>query len=553
MGIWNLYFILKLLLLWAGIIGFHVLPNFVFALLLAVRLRPRWARIARQVIAIPAGVALLYYDSNLPPFARFVEQLPAMLQFRFSYIIELLGRFVSVRDWLLLAILVLVYWIVNRWLRVTTFVLLALLIVPGALRVGTLVSVSPVIAAQGDGATVAAAGAAGGATGAGSAAAAGAAAGAGGFLTGNGDVPLGASPNAALNSFYARELTRAVSLPAQVGAGPDYDIIFLHVCSLAQDDLDVDNLNNQPLLSRFDFVFKNFNSAASYSGPAAIRVLRASCGQPTHKALYDPAGPQCYVMSDLKNLGFTPTLAMNHDGHFDNFMQEVQQNFNIQGITPFDNTHTRVAMKAFDETPIRSDGDVLQSWWKQRMSMPDKRVALYYNTISLHDGNRLEGSKLTSVQSYPIRAKAVFDDFSQFIDTIAKSGRKAVVVFVPEHGAALRGSKLQISGMREIPLPEITHVPVGVKLVGFGNDATAAHGTPVTISTPTSYLALMTLVSHLIANNPFAGTPDLAQYANDLPQTAFVSENEQTTVMKYDSKMLIRGADGVWLDLKSLE
>lgn len=549
MGIWNLYFILKLVLLWAGIIGFHVLPNLIFAVLLTIRLRARWARIARQVIAIPAGAALLYYDSNLPPFARFIEQLPALLQFRFSYIVELLGRFVSARDWLLLAIMVLAYWIVNRWVRVTTFVLLALVIVPGVLRVGTLVSVSPVVAAQGDTSAVTA----GAAAGAAGAAGGGAVAGAGEFVSGDGEVPPGANPNAALNSFYARELTRAVSLPAQAGAGPDFDIIFLHICSLAQDDLDVDNLDNQPLLSRFDFVFKNFNSAASYSGPAAIRVLRAGCGQPTHKALYDPAGPQCYVMSNLKQLGFTPTLAMNHDGHFDNFMQEVQQNFNVQGITPFDNTHARVAMRAFDETPIRSDGDVLQSWWKQRTALPDKRVALYYNTISLHDGNRLEGSKLTSVQSYPLRAKAMLDDFSQFIDTIAKSGRKAVVVFVPEHGAALRGSKLQISGMREIPLPGITHVPVAVKLVGFGNEATAAHGTPITISTPTSYLALMTLVSHLVANNPFAGTPDLTQYANDLPQTAFVSANEQTTVMRYDGKMLIRGADGVWLDLKSLE
>ncbi|VVE13804.1 cellulose biosynthesis protein BcsG [Pandoraea iniqua] len=547
MGIWNLYFILKLVLLWAGIIGFHVVPNFIFAVLLAIRLRPRWARILRQVIAVPVGAGLLYYDSNLPPFARFIEQLPALLQFRFSYIIELLGRFVSTRDWLLLAILVLAYWIVNRWVRVTTFVLLALLIVPGVLRVGTLVSVAPVVAAQGDTTAVAAGSSAGGGAAGGSA---------NDVVVGDGDVPPGANPNAALNSFYARELSRSVTLPAQAGAGPDFDIIFLHICSLAQDDLDVDNLDNQPLLSRFDFVFKNFNSAASYSGPAAIRVLRAGCGQPTHKALYDPAGPQCYVMSDLKNLGFTPKLAMNHDGHFDNFMQEVKDNFNVQGITPFDNTHARVSMRAFDETPIHSDGDVLQAWWKQRTALPDKRVALYYNTISLHDGNRLEGSKLTSVQSYPLRAKAMFDDFGQFIDTIAQSGRKAVVVFVPEHGAAIRGSKLQISGMREIPLPEITHVPVAVKLVGFGDSATAGGAgphTPVTISTPTSYLALMTLVSHLVATNPFAGTPDLAQYANDLPQTAFVSANEQTTVMKYDSKMLIRGADGVWLDLKSLE
>ncbi|MDN4574259.1 cellulose biosynthesis protein BcsG [Pandoraea cepalis] len=541
MGIWNLYFILKLLLLWAGIIGFHVLPNFLFAVLLAIRLRPRWARIGRQVIALPAGAALLYYDSNLPPFARFVEQLPALLQFRFSYLIELLGRFVPTQFWLLLAILTLVYWIVNRWVRVTTFVMLALLIVPLVLRFGALGPVTPVVAATGD--TPAALSAGEGAT----------TAGVNEFVSGDGEVPLAANPDAALDGFYTRELTRAVAMPAQVGAGPDFDIIFLHICSLAQDDLDVDNLANLPLLSRFDFVFKNFNSAASYSGPAAIRVLRAGCGQPTHKELYDPAGPQCYVMSDLKQLGFTPSLAMNHDGHFDNFMQEVQQNFGIQGITPFDNTRTRVAMRSFDETPVRSDGDVLQTWWQQRMTMPDKRVALYYNTISLHDGNRLEGSRLPSAQSYPIRVKAMFDDFGQFIDTIARSGRKAVVVFVPEHGAALRGSKLQVSGMREVPLPEITHVPVAVKLVGFGNGAGASHGTPITISTPTSYLALMTLVSHLIANNPFAGTPDLASYAADLPQTAFVSANEQTTVMKYGGKQLIRGTDGVWVDLKSME
>ena len=254
MGIWNLYFILKLLLLWAGIIGFHVLPNLVFALLLAIRLRPRWARITRQVIAIPVGAALLYYDSNLPPFGRFIEQLPALLQFRFSYIVELLGRFVSARDWLLLAILLLVYWIVNRWVRVTTFVLLALLIVPGMLRVSSLVSVPPVVAAQGDTAAVATGPAAD---------ANGAAATTGEFVVGDGEVPPGPTPNAALSSFYARELTRSVSLPAQAGAGPDYDIIFLHICSLAQDDLDVDNLENQPLLSRFDFIFKNFNSAAS--------------------------------------------------------------------------------------------------------------------------------------------------------------------------------------------------------------------------------------------------------------------------------------------------
>ncbi|MCR3986170.1 cellulose biosynthesis protein BcsG [Aeromonas caviae] len=33
---------------------------------------------------------------------------------------------------------------------------------------------------------------------------------------------------------------------------------------------------DHPLWKHFDIVFKNFNSATSYSGPAAVRLLRAS-------------------------------------------------------------------------------------------------------------------------------------------------------------------------------------------------------------------------------------------------------------------------------------
>lgn len=42
-----------------------------------------------------------------------------------------------------------------------------------------------------------------------------------------------------------------------------------------------------------------------------------------------------------------------------------------------------------------------------------------------------------------------------------------VVVIVPEHGAALVGDKMQMSGLRDIPSPNITHTPVGIKLIGM--------------------------------------------------------------------------------------
>ncbi|MCR3901195.1 cellulose biosynthesis protein BcsG, partial [Klebsiella variicola] len=68
-------------------------------------------------------------------------------------------------------------------------------------------------------------------------------------------------------------------------------------------------------------------------------------------------------------------------------------------------------------------------------------VALYYNTISLHDGNRVVGSALSSIDSYPQRATKLMNDVDRLSDLIAASGRRAVIVFVPEHGAALRGDK----------------------------------------------------------------------------------------------------------------
>ena len=63
----------------------------------------------------------------------------------------------------------------------------------------------------------------------------------------------------------------------------------LSVCSLSWDDLDEVRQRDAPLLQRFDIVFRQFNSAASYSGPALLRLLRANCGQTAQAALYQAA------------------------------------------------------------------------------------------------------------------------------------------------------------------------------------------------------------------------------------------------------------------------
>ena len=175
-------------------------------------------------------------------------------------------------------------------------------------------------------------------------------------------------------------------------------------------------------------------------------------------------------------------------------------------------------------------------------------MALFYNTTTLHDGNRsltLDGG--TKSAEYKPRAQALIDDLSAFLKDLEKSGRRVAVVIVPEHGAALHGDRMQISGMREIPSSSITHVPVGIKLVGMGKNPRSE---PILIKGPSSYLALSEIISRLYAAPPQGDGlgPDWQALLANLPQTPAVSENAGTVVLDYAGKPYVRIKEkGAWL------
>jgi len=518
MGLWNLYFLAKLYLFHTGQMHPIWILNLGFALLLVVPMESRILAVLRQVLAILIGAALAWRESALPPFERVISQFSNIQAFTPAYLLELFQRVVSVQMVVAVVVTLLAYLMINRWIRTTTFVLIALIAAPfwfglgiavpgaNANQAGTQASDSP-----------------------------------------RADINATSDYDTILAAFRQQEAQRSATV-APLTATPDaqFDIIVLHICSLSWDDLDAAKSLNHPLLSRFDFLFKNFSSAASYSGPAAIRLLRASCGQQPHKDLYDPAPPECHLFADLAQAGFAPHILMNHDGRFDNFRGYVEGEIGVPGIKMEPTDGVPVAMRAFDDSPVLSDFDTFDHWYKQHLAQDKNPVALYYNTVSLHDGNRLPGKRLTSIESYPLRLKTLLDDVDRIIDTINKSGRRAVVIFVPEHGAALRGDKNQISGLREIPTPNIIHVPVGVKLVGLPTTATPE---PVTIDAPTSFLGLSQLLFNLVADSPFRqGAPALSQYVQDLPQTQMVGENEGTLTMKRTKGYVIHTPDGVWVE-----
>ncbi len=528
LGPWGLYFTVKLFLYWKSYIGFHALENLAFAMFLMLPTRRGLLRTLRNIVALPVGIALFYHDTWLPSPRRVLSQLGNIADFSTQYLIELVSRFIDLRVVSIIVILWVAYVLMSRYIRIGVLVFAALLVLTARQELFLSVTEMPTPRIARSAQTV--------------------------QLLPQHETPAPAENNAPrtlqetlsqeLDAFHRNERQRSVILPAD--GSPPFDLLFIHVCSLSWDDLEWAGLKEHPLLGQFDILFSNFNTASSYSGPAAIRMLRAGCGQPAHKALYKPApAPHCYLFENLRRAGFDTSLALNHDGRFDDFLGVVRKHggwraplLSTDGIA--------IRQRAFDGTPVRDDLQILERWLQHREDAGGAPVATYYNTVSLHDGNRLngEGADLDSRQNYALRLRTLMDDLYRFFQELETSNRNVVVVLVPEHGAAIRGDAIQIAGLREIPSPAITLVPVGIRAFGPG----LKRGAPVRIDAPTSYLAVTHIVRQLLLQRSYQeGSLLPGKLVEELPETPFVSEHDNVVMMRRHSLYYLRMEDGRWM------
>ncbi|EPQ1333985.1 cellulose biosynthesis protein BcsG [Serratia marcescens] len=528
LGGWNLYFLAKFALLWFGYLNFHALPNLVFmAYLLMPIPSPRLHR-WRHYLAIPIGIALFYHDTWLPGINSILSQGSQLAGFSAQYLLELVSRFIN---WQMVGaafVLLIAYLFVAQWVRVTVFTVAALVWLNIVNIAGPAVSLLPAssTAAAGGAGTLATA-----------------APTAGDNAPADSLPPTSANLTAYLNQFYEREKGRATAFPATLPADAQpFDLLVINICSLAWADMEAVNLQNHPLWSKMDIMFDSFNSATAYSGPASIRLLRASCGQLSHHDLYQPVNQQCYLFDNLAKLGFKEQLMLDHSGVFGNYLKELREQGDMQAPL-MSQAGVGNELTSFDGEPIYNDLELLTRWLDQQQKAGDTRTATFFNVIPLHDGNRFVGSNKSA--DYQPRAQKLFDQLNTFLDRLEKSGRKVVVVIVPEHGAALVGDKMQMSGLRDIPSPNITHTPVGIKLIGMK----APHqGSPLQIKTPSSYLALSELVSRLVDGKVFSeSSVDWQALTQGLPQTPVISENDNAIVMQYQGKPYIRLNGGDWV------
>ncbi|MCF6451903.1 cellulose biosynthesis protein BcsG [Vibrio sp. MMG022] len=522
LGWWNIYFIAKVALFLQGTIDFHPLENFALLLFILLPVPIKALNVLRHVIAVIIAAWLLHYDSFLPPLERLWAQAGQLMQFEFSYLVELMGRFISVQALLGLFALCAAYFILSKFLRVSVFVVIAMIYVSIPKTPQSSVTVEttqPALPATTEVAETAQP-----------------------QVTEINDESL----NSMTADFFAKEASRRVSFSPDSAQDAPFDLLFLSICSVAWDDIEIAGLADHPLFKEFDVMFDNFSAATSYSGPAVVRLLRASCGQQEHSKLFEPAPKQCYLFDNLKDLGFKENLLMNHNGVFDSFLELIKKDGDLktnlmsqEGFKPY--------QKSFDGSSIFRDKQVLDDWWQQRIKSDDEKVVALYNTISLHDGNRIiNANSTTSMVSYKKRLKNLLDDLYSFFQELKASKRNIVVALVPEHGAGMRGDRMQISGMREIPAPTIVHTPVGIKVFGEGIQR---QGNTKHVKAPSSYLALSQLVSNILEQNIYDKESfNPSELAGNLPETRVVAQNSGSTVIEVNGKYYVSLDGTSWIE-----
>ena len=509
MGFWSFYFLIKTFLYFGNYFNFHFTANALFAAGLIFSNSHPILKWVRKYLSIPIGFALFYFDSPLPPIRSVLPKLSQIQEFSFQYYLELITRVVQWEFMVAFAALLLLYYLLSKKLRMTTLALLAMSCTLLPLKnhqVGGYVKNKD-----------------------------------GNFI----GMPSDTELSETLSGFFDEESIRTSFEDSQIKTKPDFDIIFISICSLSWDDLNYVKEESNPLFKRFNYLFTDFNTAASYSGPSIIRLLRGSTGQEIQKDLYKAPLDDSLIFRHLSNAGYQTQLAMNHDGKFGDLLKEIRS-FGGLKAPLFDNKTTTPYLKGFDGSQIYDDYSVLSAWWDQRIKSSNQPVALFYNSITLHDGNRSPDGKLeNSVETYSRRLSKLLKDIDRFYTQVNNSGRRAVIVFIPEHGAAIRRDKNEIIGLRELPSPAVTKVPVGLMLAGKNGGTNMIS---YRIPDQTSYLALSELLFRLVKSSPFETLlpGKLNTYSNELPSTRFVAENEDLVIMRYGSSYFFHSNDINW-------
>jgi len=513
MWFWTAYFFAKIYLYYKGILRLDVLLNLLFLVYLVISIPTRFKffklfTVVKFIISMILGVLLLFHDSWLPSPLGALNLAESKGMPSHEYVYHFLLGFYNPKELGILICILFLCILLRKYKKI--------------MAAGTaLLLISPLL-----------------------------------ISSGNVNHPSTEELERYLGSFYKAESTRLIHFNPSGSAKSAFDIIILHVCSLSWDDLNDVNMKGDPFFRHFDYLFTNFNSATTYSNPAVIRLLNANCGQRRHADLYNQLPKECSLVESLSVQGYEIQFARNHNGIYDKFDEEVKRYGHLDA-RPFPLTNLTATKSMFDDSPVYDDYSVLEQWLAARKKLGSKKVTLYYNTLSLHDGTHWAADKnwwvKDNLQQYRESVRDLFEDMTKFINLVARSGRDTIIILIGEHGRSVHGSPIAPPGLRDIPLPRIATVPVGIKFIGRKHSANQT-GRQVIIARPTSYLALSSLLAAFTEQSPFAsGRYWTHNFIDNIPQTDFVAENFGNIVLKRGSDYYLFGKDEKWIPLSENE
>ena len=346
-------------------------------------------------------------------------------------------------------------------------------------------------------------------------------------------------------TFLAAEGLRQVQMPYELPKNfESFDILMINICSLSTSDIEASGLTTHEVFSKFDFIFDNFNSVSSYSTPATLRLLLSNCGQRTETEIYSNVRPECQLIGSIERLGYQIHIIFDHNGIYGKYHQTLQELAGLpEKMYPPEKFSKRYI--SFDGTPIYADSAVFSAYLNLSDQQPGQIFA-FMNLISLHDGNRLLGENHS--MPYPPRLRTLLDDLNKLMDLLKKRNRNTLLIVIPEHGAAIKGDKMQISKLREIPTDSITKIPVMVKFFGLNSELKLRH-----IKEQHSYLSVAELIKRSIENNVFSendATENPMDICTELPQQAFISESTNACFMNFKGRDLFKLKGEEWTEYK---
>lgn len=507
-GGWAFYFAIKLYLYAKGILNLDALLNLLLCLFIALplpkklALRPEIAA-SRKILIIGGGASLLWHDSWLPSPAYIYAFLRDNGVPSFSYLVSLIVEYFNPHLLFAAVFGLVLCMILANYLKLLHIAALALAILLPIQVFGKLVKSDAEL------------------------------------------LPT------FIDDFFTAEELRRVTFPPKSETPLPFDIVFVHVCSLGWDDLAYLHIDKLKFLQSFDLLFTKFNAATSYSGPAMIRLMSAPCGQRPHSKIYDARSDECGLMQQLQRQGYRIFNVLNHDGKYGSYKKQLEGHGLID-IPLRDLAIFPIVLRMFDGSPIYSDIAVLDQWLLDREKL-NKPAALYYNSVSLHDGVYSDLVKewwnIDRVSFYEKTLHQLIADMEAFIKHIEGKGRPTILFFLGEHGMALRGSRYQKSKLRDIPLPSITTVPFGVRFIGKQYPKGVQRRIAV-IERPVSYVAIAHLLAAFLKNNPFGNEHHMSQlFLDSIPTTEFLSENEESMTMRYGTASYLRQKNSAWTKL----